>query len=139
MKEAIRGTVVKGRNSYCGPFAVGFCAGISPDTVTKYLRHETGQRKITDMGVFDIESSLSHFGCSFSVEIPFLPGRTTTLKDWFDNRSDTNGRYIVFLWNHFIVVDKDTVMDNNNSKGYPVDDRKHSLVHMVWKIDSISN
>lgn len=131
--------VVPGKNSFCGPFAVGYCAGVSPDDVSRFLRRETGRRSITDMGIADIESSLEYFDCDTAVEVPLFTRPDTTLAEWFKNRSDVAGCYVVFVMGHFLVVDGNKLYDNNIKEGMPfwMSHRLQQRVLTVWKIGSV--
>lgn len=90
------------------------------------------------MGVSEIESSLRAFDCRSRIETPY-PGHgrhRPTLREWFAQRSNAAGLYIVFITGHFLVVHKQMVIDNHKRLGLLFKHYRHqrSRVNMVWEI-----
>lgn len=128
----MQGSIIAGRNTYCGPFAVGYCAKVSPDTVAQYIRKTTGIQRVRHMTVGHIFRALREFGCGIKFENEVLVDASTpvTLQRWFEQRPDKCGLYLVLVPNHYIIIDGETVYDNSKKQGVPFSEWKHPALEV---------
>lgn len=117
--------VVPGRNAYCGPFAVGYCADVSPDTIEAYVA-----RNVEAMSVWEMQQTLEAFRVPYVTSHNHLDRRTCdcpTIRAWFRQvrREKQSACYMVVVSGHVVIIDNGILYDNAHPKGIEVGCYEH--------------
>jgi len=122
-----------GKNRYCGPYAIGYLAGINSDEAAKAIRKVSGQRAVKMTYSNHISPALTNLGIKHKTKW-FWPD-PVTWKKWRNNFMRGKGLYLVLITGHFIIVDAGVIKDNHEFNGTLAKDmpaRKKVLA--AWEI-----
>lgn len=118
--------VVPGANRYCGPFAVGYCADVSPDVLAD-----------GPMTPLEIYNMLQHgFGIECVITLNTYNRAAIdrpTIAAWARDRKDA--RYLIMTKDHVAVVDGDWLYDNNNRQGVKLSQYNHRRDRIVFVLE----
>jgi len=120
-----------GKNRYCGPFAIGYLAGINSDEAAKEIRKVSGQRAVKWTWTRHIAKVLTNLGIKGKMVTP-----ECTWKAWSYEHMKPKSLYLVLITGHFIIVDAGVIKDNylfNETLAKDMPARKR--VKHYWEIE----
>jgi hypothetical protein len=135
-------------NTYCGPFALGYLLGITPDEAAALIREDRQQRQyrfgqanlwggrpkqLTVRGVYNHEmvrilENHTHIQQRTGYYVP-----KPTLAAWLKGKS---GLWLVNVTSHYVVLDGRKLYDNGHREGVPLREWKKRRVRVgqAWQI-----
>lgn len=128
-----------GKNHYCGPFVIGYLAGIDSDEAAKEIRKVSGQRAVKWTWTRHLNRVLTNLGiCKKGDDAMVSPGgiKGCTWKAWSHNHMKPKSLYLVLITGHFIIVDAGVVKDNYLFNGTLAKDMPaRKRVKHYWEIE----
>lgn len=118
--------VVPGVNRYCGPFAVGYCADVSPDIL------DDGP-----MTALEVHQALNKRGIHCALSANYYSRSAIdrpTIAAWAKTRNPSALQLIVTS-DHIAVVDGGVLYDNNNRAGVRLADYNHRRNRIVFVME----
>lgn len=117
-------------NSFCGPFALSYVMGTTPNAAAELLSKISGRESITGIAISELAWTLRKSGIKIRklpllYEETFRSGlprvRQATLAKWFKQADlKPEQKVVVFVEGHVLVVHNGQVFDNSYRQGMSI-------------------
>jgi len=117
-------------NSYCGPFALAYVCGITPDEAAERIRAISGQRVVKGVYGHVLTAALRrHSKVTAEVKRPHkrLITWAKVRKQWRDAET-----WVVCVTDHYLIYRDGMVYDNGCPKGVPVETCRSANRRIDW-------